>query len=219
MMQNLLYYYQDGPTTFYEARDDIAYRLTRSGRIMEFVESRHGPIARRIIKNVLDLGHGKVSEIFEACDTQDALMNGIFNGNGTNGNGHVPRAKPLDATLKHLLQAGLVQPYIRNSLRNARDMHNQFEKELLKTATYRDMKGPRAKIELQEEVRQKMEAFFRPHVDLGFNVGVKRSQGPFSNDFNGNGKRRKLSNDDYAVNGHDMSEEDREIEIDVRFSN
>ncbi|EHK98861.1 putative DNA-directed RNA polymerase III subunit RPC-3 [Glarea lozoyensis 74030] len=72
VQQNLIYHHTDSVTgvTHYEANYNAAYALLRSGKIMSFVETRHGVLAREIVHNLLLLGHTKISDLLDAYEAQ-----------------------------------------------------------------------------------------------------------------------------------------------------
>ncbi|ODM19917.1 DNA-directed RNA polymerase III subunit rpc3 [Aspergillus cristatus] len=65
IQQNLVFHYTsyDDGVTYYEANQRAAYYLTRSGKILEFIEGRLGQYAATLMSAIMYLGHASVSHL------------------------------------------------------------------------------------------------------------------------------------------------------------
>jgi len=207
--------------THYEPRDDAAYALVRSGKIMDIVESRYGGHARDVVQNIFLLGHTKVSDLAEAYESQQQhSANGTSNGHGTvNGvNGHAKANMAtngqLDRILIELLELGLIEPVVERMFRSPADMRLDMEKNELKT--FPDGVKGKSIQTLQTQTDEAMVT--QEHENREWRSKVrKRSNGVLTNGINGSGKRRRLSHGSGSVNG-DHAYEDDGTRLDVGFS-
>ncbi|TAQ85151.1 hypothetical protein B7494_g6523 [Chlorociboria aeruginascens] len=221
LQQNLIYYYHDRYTniTHYEANHDAAYALVRSGKIMEMVNNRHGPFARDIVKNLLILGHVKLSDLaktFESSQTTHVSghRNANTDQNHTNGL-HKPHstAEFLDSTLYLLLEAGLIEPISAMMFRSPTDMYNQVEQDIRRLHYGGNTKGNKQKEELKTKVRDRLQAL-RSDSPKWKSSNLKRApNGHLLDEISNTSKRRKLVNGD-GVSNNDHSYEDKGIRLD-----
>jgi DNA-directed RNA polymerase III subunit RPC3 len=226
LQQNLIFFFESGSGTYYEANESAVYGLIRIGKILEAVDIRHGSLARDLIQQLFLLGHAPVSDVLAAYGNQKSLSNGFHNGhaaiNGINGavNHTDSYSDILNPILGRLLQAGLVRPFTKRLLRSPMDTYNQAEQKLLKLEKYAGgVKGPKAKAELKGEIRAEMQKVFRREEEERNPRGKKRARNGLTNGVNGNGKRRKVSTGGYAINGYaingDFSHDDEDNSLEV----
>lgn len=208
--------------THYEPRDDAAYALVRSGKIMDIVESRYGGHARDVVQNIFLLGHTKVSDLVEAYESQQKQpTNGTSNGhpavNGVNGHAkaNIATNGQLDGILIELLELGLIEPVVERMFRSPADTRLDAEKAVLKTYGPDGVKG-KSIITWQEQTDEAVE--MQASEDREWRSKVrKRSNGVLTNGINGSGKRRRLSHGSGSVNG-DHAYEDDGTRLDVGTS-
>jgi len=81
IQQNLVFHYTsyDDGVTYYEANQRAAYYLTRSGKILEFIEDRLGQYAATLMSAIMYLGHASVShlETLPELRPEPPQMNGV----------------------------------------------------------------------------------------------------------------------------------------------
>ncbi|RDL38419.1 uncharacterized protein BP5553_02759 [Venustampulla echinocandica] len=214
VQQNLVYHNSDKDTglTHYEANHDAAYALVRSGKIMEFVQDKYGPLARDVVHNLLLLGHTQISDLEEAYESKGKDK---VNGSGSdrpavNGmNGHAKSnavsAGQLHTVLFRLFEAGLIERVIADMFRSPSDTYNQLEKDIMRDSYGGSAKGPKQKDELKSRIRDKLQDMRANGRDWKPN-GKKR---PLNGEhMNGATKRRRLSHGSGAVNGDPVHEDD-----------
>lgn len=218
-----MYHYHEPDTkvTYYEANHNAAYKLVRSGKISEVVESRHGAAAKDVVMNLFQWGHTQVFELVAAYEkAQDKTINGkeddapSTNGiNGDHGPERVRSTQQLHTILIQLLEAGIIEPVDPQMLRSPADTHNLFEKEIMRE--YRDgVKGAKGKEEVASKIRDRMRTLRAETSYWQPKTGGKRSLGG-DGYTNGVSKKRKLLNG--SVNGHSNGVEDGGAELDVGF--
>lgn len=215
--QNLVYHNsQEGGDTNYEANIDAAYALVRSGKILEIAEDRFGSVAAKILEQLVLLGHAKISDIIaELNKSYEAHANGSGVNGATNGNGvHTYPSGQLNHTLIQLLEEGFIQPVGQNMFRSPTDSYNAVEKALLHDSYGGATRGTKQKDELRTRIRGRLQEL-RAEVPNWKPVGYK----PPSTNGHMNGsvsKRRRLSHNGSATNGHDFSY-DESNKLDVSF--
>lgn len=232
IQQNLLFHNteQESGSTFYEANEDSAYFLLRSGRILEIVEERYGVDARDVVQNLLLLGHTKVADLAEAYESKNKTANGHTNGangatvdghgvngpsNGVNGtNGHHDDQKPalnLDGILARLLDDGFVEPVVESMFRSPKDAYNQAEKEAISSSDSGTSKSAKATLELKRIVTGTLQ---KQYEERSWRHGNMKRYMPGGNP-KGADKRRKLASGKPAALG--AGSYDEEIKLDVGF--
>lgn len=200
IQQNLIYHFYEHDTkeTFYEANVTAAYSLARSGKFIEIAEARYGSVGQNIVRNLLLLGQATVSNLIEACQSEKQQENGVGPSNGMNGNGHHnPFADQLEHTLSELYEVGFVEAVTSRMFRSPTDTRNEIEKTILKGSYGGSTKGTKQKEELEEIVREKLQALRDEDMEWK-SKGKKRAHKGDLNGANGNSKRRRLSNGDHA---------------------
>jgi DNA-directed RNA polymerase III subunit RPC3 len=224
IQQNLLYHFyeKESKETYYEANQDAAYWLLRSGKIMEIAEEKFGPVGLELVRDLHLLGQAKVSTLVNECEEEKSGANGKKNGthavNGLNGdsNGHsVSRVK--QHTIARLVEAGMVQPVKKSMFRSPADTRNEIEKGLLKERYGGSTKGTKQKEELNVSIRAELEALRSDEMQWK-PKGKKRAPLGEAGRINGSTKRRRLSHSEHAVNGnHHTKYEDDSAVLDVGF--
>lgn len=232
IQQNLLFHNteQESGSTYYEANEDSAYFLLRSGRILETVEERYGVDARDVVQNLLLLGHTKVADLAEAYESKNKTTNGHTNGaNGVNGatvdghgsngssnatNGHHDDQNPainLDGILARLLDDGFVEPVVESMFRSPKDAYNQAEKEALSSSDSGASKSAKATLELKRIVTATLQ---KQYEERSWRHGNMKRYMPGGHP-KGADKRRKLASGKPAILG--SGSYDEEIKLDVGF--
>lgn len=189
---------------------------------MQLVESRFGELAKDVIQNLLLLGHTKVSDLADAyAITSRSHSNGHGAENtGTNGingmNGkhkvHITSPGQLDLVLSKLLQAGFVQPVIERMFRSPTDTYNLVENVILHDNFGGQTKGTRQKEELKIKVRGQLKSWRDEGRDWKPSGGSK-------NGVNGQGKKRRLSRGEAAINGnHAFHGEGTRLDVGFKIS-
>ncbi len=89
LLQYDLLYFTVGATdgnTVYDANPQAAYNLLRSGKVLEMIETLHGPDARDVMQSFLALGHTRIADLTDAYKAKIAKLKGLRKGaNGANG--------------------------------------------------------------------------------------------------------------------------------------
>ena len=225
IQQNLAYFHfdRDTSTTYYEANQDAAYGLVRSGKIMELVESRFGSLAKDLVQVLFQVGHTKVSELIATYEmlhlkhNEGTGLNADTNGvNGVNGHEKLEQTSGhLHAVLIELLQAGMIEPVKAHMFRSPTDSYAMIEREILLSDYDGNTKGNKQKDELKGKVRERLQGLREEGREWNAKGGKKRSHAAdITNGVNGTGKRRRLSNG--AVNGDHYVEDDG-ARLDVGF--
>ncbi|KFY09327.1 hypothetical protein V492_05529 [Pseudogymnoascus sp. VKM F-4246] len=238
IQQNLLFHNteQESGATFYEANEDSAYFLLRSGRILETVEERYGVDARDVVQNLLLLGHTKVADLAEAYESKNKTVNGHTNGaNGANGatvdgngmngtsngtNGHHDDKKSainLDGILARLLDDGFVEPVVESMFRSPKDAYNQAEKEAISSSDSGASKSAKATLELKRIVTGTLQ---KQYEERSWRHGNMKRYMPGGHP-KGADKRRKLASGKPAVLGSGSYDEeiklDRELVVRINY--
>lgn len=180
----------------------------RSGKIIEHVQSRYGPLARDIVQNLLFLGHARIADLLEACRSRqlkEVLVNGdgeaefMANGlqNGHNEHTEDSESNKIQDVLYQLLESGLVVPVTRTMLQSPSDLYSQVEREVLHSQFRNGTKGTKQKDELRAKVIERLRDI-RSEGLAWQRKEVKRPSNGVS--INGGEKRRKLANGAGFVN-------------------
>jgi DNA-directed RNA polymerase III subunit RPC3 len=210
IQQNLVYYFEEGETTYYEANQDSAYGLVRSGKILEVLESRYGALARDLVLNLFLLGHTRVCDLADAYRSSNEAV--AASSTGWEDDTHVFSAGKVDSMLYDLLEAGFVEPVVEAMFRSPDDTYNNVEKTILRDEFTGGPKGTKQKEQMKNRIRDKLESIRSEGRDWK-RQGTKRAWNGVTGT-NGDAKRRKLANGDLAVNGnHDHEDEDLRLEV------
>ena len=219
IQQNLLYHNTqpntenpDQPTTYYEANEDAAYFLLRSGRILQIIETRYGKDAKDVVQNLLLLGHAKVGDLVEAYKSKTKLINGHTNGT-VNGDSEKTSIN-LDGILKRLLDDGFVEPLVKSMFKSPSDTNIEAEKEITKAAgaaaTAGASKAGKAADQLKHDVERNIE---KARQQRSWKDGnLKRYN---NNIVPASEKRRKLANGRAAAPGPGVFEDDVVLDRDI----
>jgi DNA-directed RNA polymerase III subunit RPC3 len=223
VQQNLAYHLLDNDTniTYYEANQDAAYALLRSGKIMDIVNSRFGNTAKDLVQNLLQLGHAKIGDVVDAYEMNKSAAklhnkghaNGNGTSNGTNGNHELEK---LDEVLSRLLESGLVEPVVGSMFRSPTDTYNIAEKKLIKENFGGSIKGAKQKDELKRMLAEHLRELRSEGRGWDASRGIKRTAN--GDHVNGSEKRRKLTNGHGLVNGDSNGNSDDTFGLDVGTS-
>jgi len=226
IQQNLVYYNveHDSEITYYEANQEASYFLLRSGKIIEYVSSRYGPLAQDIIQNLLFLGHAKIGDLLAACTpTQQPaevhihrdgkakpLVNGIQNNSNKQAESLV--LKKLEDLIYQLLESGLIAPVVKSKLQSPSDLYNQVESEVLESQFRNGIKGTKQKDELKAKIIERLRDI-RSESEIWQRKGAKRALNGVH--MNGGEKRRKLTNGVEHVNcgSHALHSESNRLDV------
>ncbi|KAL5047469.1 DNA-directed RNA polymerase III subunit rpc3 [Aspergillus fruticulosus] len=194
IQHHLVYFYtavEEGGVTYYSANMQAAYYLTRSGKILEFVEDRLGKYAATVMSTIMYLGHAQISHL----DTLPELRleapstNGVHEGEGdlggeneanvTDGE-HVSAQPALHPTLKALAGHGYIVRVREAHFQSIADNVLNIERQIRSGDSVQSMKGRR----LEEFVVEKTADMLKEKLDgdltrglivNGVPRGVKRS--------------------------------------------
>ena len=78
VQQNVLFHLTDPDTSvvYYDVNPDALYNLVRSGKILEMVRDKYGDLSKKLVQDVLVLGHIKIPDLVEAYgDNSDGEKN------------------------------------------------------------------------------------------------------------------------------------------------
>lgn len=242
VQQHLVFHYTsyDDGVTYYEANQQAAYYLTRSGKILEFIEDRLGKYAATVMSTIIYLGHAQVShlETLPELQPEEPQTNGV-NGehesaeeNGENGeNGDEPNgtvngehASPEQASLLHpTLKTLAAHGYINR----VRDAHFQSDADTALDAERAIQARPAIKAlkgkKLEEAVIEKTLELVRERTDgdlsrgLTYNGvprGAKRGRGEHQS----NGPNKKARTNYADVDDGDEEEEEEAEEEENEWS-
>ncbi|KAI9730936.1 MAG: RNA polymerase III subunit C82 [Claussenomyces sp. TS43310] len=224
--QGLVYFHYDGSTslTYYEANQDAAYCLLRSGKVIGLVQERYGLVAKEIAQDILLLGHAKVGDLANAYESKKAATKNIATGktdgkhltNGIRKTNDPEVTKTFDEVLAQLLEAGLVEPVVESMFRSPSDTYNIIEKEILKSRYGGSTKGVKQKDELKVLVSERLRHIRSEGRGWVHGKGVKRRAN--GEHINGGEKRRKLANGAGSSNGScDEVQLDRNLVVRMNF--
>lgn len=103
IQQHIVFHYTsfDDGVTYYEANQQAAYYLVRSGKILELLEDRLGGYAAKVMSAIIYLGHAQVSDLEVMPELGQSVSNGEANGTA-NGTADGTADRGLHATLKAL---------------------------------------------------------------------------------------------------------------------
>lgn len=233
IQQHLVFHYTsyDDGVTYYEANQQAAYYLIRSGKILEFIEDRLGKYAATVMSAIIYLGHAQVShlETLPELRPEQPQTNGIkwehesSQGNGEHEdqpNGIVngehassEQASLLHPTLKTLAAHGYIQ--------RVRDAHFQSDADTALDAERMVQSRPDMKVlkgkKLEETVIEKTLDLVRERTDgdlshgLTYNGvprGAKRGRGEHQS--NRPKKKARSSYADVDADGEGSEEEENE---------
>ncbi|TVY23864.1 DNA-directed RNA polymerase III subunit [Lachnellula hyalina] len=224
LIQQNLVYYHTGKTgsTFYEANDGAAYALARSGKVIEFVESRYGAFARDVVQNLFLFGHTKVSDLAEAYASQQkqaakGKSNGHSAANGVNGhtNGNIGSGAHMDGLLVELLELGLIEPVVQRMFRNPADIKDELEADITTNEIAGgSIKGSSKKKEqlhgILDERLKRIEAEDR---EWRSKVLKKPLNGVLTNGVNGSSKKRRLSHGSSSIGDHNYEDDGTRLDV------
>jgi len=83
VQEHFVYWYTspENDLTFYEADQHRCYSLVRSGKYVRISEEHFGTLAGKIVGHIIQLGHGRVGDIVQACTGMEKQNpNGALNG-------------------------------------------------------------------------------------------------------------------------------------------
>ncbi|KAL4915589.1 DNA-directed RNA polymerase III subunit rpc3 [Aspergillus aurantiobrunneus] len=184
IQHHLVYFYtaiEEGGVTYYSANMQAAYYLTRSGKILEFVEDRLGKYAATVLSTIMYLGHAQVSHLDllpglqpEAPQTngvhreQDELLegeNGVYETNGE----HVSEQPTLlHPTLKALAGHGYIVRVREAHFQSYDDNVLAIERQIRSGDSVQNMKGKK----LEEFVLDKTAEMLRERLDGDLTHGL-----------------------------------------------
>lgn len=239
IQQHLVFHYTsyDDGVTYYEANQRAAYYLTRSGKILEFIEGRLGQYAATVMSAIMYLGHAQVShlETLQEFIPEPAQTNGINgeneeheqsgeNGehedqpNGINGEGeHTSSEQPnlLHPTLKTLAAHGYIVRVREAHFQSYTDTVLDAERAVTSRPDVKSMKGRK----LEETVIEKTLDIIREKTDgdlshglthNGVPRGAKRGRGATQS--NEPVKRVRMEQVDVYEDGEEEEKEEEENE-------
>lgn len=188
IQQHLVYHYTsyDDGVTYYEANQQSAYYLIRSGKILEFIEDRLGKYAATVMSAILYLGHAQIGhlETLPELKPEYPQMNGVKqegdhdeeNGkyedqpNGVNGE-HMSSEPTnlLHPTLKTLAAHGYIVRVRESHFQSYTDTILDAERVVKSRPDIKSMKGKK----LEEAVIEKTLTLIRERTDGDLSHGLK----------------------------------------------
>jgi DNA-directed RNA polymerase III subunit RPC3 len=240
IQQHLVFHYTslDDGVTYYEADWRAAYRLVRSGKIVELVRQRLGGYAAMVMSTVLLLGHAEISylEALPELMPDDRpkhpgkqQVNGVNSTHApipanTNSSHYQSRPAQLHPTLRSLAAHGYIMRVRDAQFRSHADNLLDAERMVKAEGDIRHLKGKK----LQEAVEEGIERLVRERTDgsishsllhNGIPRGIKRRLA--DTDTATPNKRAKLQytvddeEDGFSDDGDDL---DDTVRMDVRCS-
>lgn len=188
IQQHLVYHYTsyDDGVTYYEANQQSAYYLIRSGKILEFIEDRLGKYAATVMSAILYLGHAQIGhlEALPELKPEYPQMNGVkqedkhYEESGEyedqpNGvNGEHMSSEPtnlLHPTLKTLAAHGYIFRVRESHFQSYTDTVLDAERVVKSRPDIKSMKGKK----LEEAVIEKTLTLIRESTDGDLSHGLK----------------------------------------------
>jgi DNA-directed RNA polymerase III subunit RPC3 len=170
----------DEGITYYSANMHAAYYLSRSGKILEFVENRLGQYAATVMSTIMYLGHAQVShlETLPELRLDASETNGVHDeqeepqgdGDGVNGmNGdHVPEQSTLHPTLKTLAAHGYILRVREGHFQSYADNILDIERQIKAGDSVQSLKGKK----LEEYVLEKTGDMLKERLESDLTRGL-----------------------------------------------
>ncbi|KAI9787355.1 MAG: RNA polymerase III subunit C82 [Peltula sp. TS41687] len=160
---------EDNHITYYEADWMEAYVLLRSGKVIMMAEQRCGQAAGELVSNLLLQGHTTTKDLAKAYlavakagGRSEAAA--VADGEST--------LVQLDATLRKLLDDGLVRAIKADQLRPPTDNYNEAVRVVNSMDIHDGMKGSKKNMQFEAKVRETLREWRRDGQDG--QKGVKR---------------------------------------------
>lgn len=174
IQQHLVFHYTsfDDGVTYYEANQQAAYYLVRSGKILELIADRLGEYAAEVMAAILYLGHAQVSDL-EGMPGLVRVSNGVEAGAEA---GTEPEAdtKQLHATLKSLAAHGYVHRVRDAHFQSYADTALDAERVVQARPEIKALKGKK----LEETVIEKALDLVRERTDGDLSRGLTHNGVP-----------------------------------------
>ncbi|KAL4788430.1 DNA-directed RNA polymerase III subunit rpc3 [Aspergillus varians] len=226
IQHHLVYFYtamEEGGVTYYSANMHAAYYLTRSGKILEFVEDRLGKYAATVMSTIMYLGHAQVSHLDTLSELRPGApkTNGVHEEqeglpeeekgvNGINGEHVSEQPALLHPTLKALAGHGYIARVRESHFQSDADNALAIERQIRAGDSAQSLKGKK----LEEFVLEKTGDMLKERLDgdltrglvvNGVPRGVKRSHdNGATNDLDN--KKTRLDYDDVEDEGEAENE-------------
>lgn len=221
IQQNLLYFYTDNETrlTQYEANPEPAYNILRTGKILEMIETTHGPSYKDVMQSLLILGQTRIGDLTAAYEqkirqheatTKAAEDENVFVDEEPPTAALKPTlpvgsTKKLNALLCRLVEMELVEVVHFQTFVSPEDIYKDVSERVLKVKFPGGVKGGKGKLEYDEAIAMELRKIRRESKTL------KRKL----QESGGAAKRRKLLNGvGIGVNGVNGVNGDNETEGD-----
>lgn len=171
IQQHLVFHYTsfDDGVTYYEANQQAAYYLLRSGKILELIEDRLGEYAAKVMSTIIYLGHAQVSDLEVIPELGQSGSNGEVNGTGNGtANGIGDRTGELHATLKTLAAHGYIHRVRDAHFQSYTDTALDAERVVQSRPEIKALKGKK----LEETVIEKTLELVRERTDGDLSRGL-----------------------------------------------
>ncbi|KAL3470387.1 RNA polymerase III subunit RPC82-domain-containing protein [Aspergillus californicus] len=183
IQHHLVYHYtplEEG-VTYYSANMQAAYYLSRSGKILEFVEDRLGKYAATVMSTIMYLGHAQVSHLETLAELRPkgSQTNGVHGGeedsqegenevNGMNGDHAPEQPELLHPTLKALAGHGYLVRVREAHFQSYADNILDVERAIRAGDSAQGLKGKK----LEEYVLEKTTDMLRERLDGDLTRGL-----------------------------------------------
>jgi len=210
IQEHFIFWYTspENDLTFYEANESRCYSLVRSGKYVRIAEEHFGTLAGKIVGHIIQLGHGRVGDIVQACagmETQapngalnghldnhePSMCNGLKSKRSNNQAVHVsPPAERIHSILSNLHHSGLISSTSEFCFYSDADKRYEAEQ---RTSQRSKIDGKMTKDEAQA---------FERAIAAQLDAWKHGAEGSSEQTKNLNGKRkRSLENGDTARDG------------------
>lgn len=210
VQEHFIFWYTlpENDLTFYEADQSRCYSLVRSGKYVRIAEEHFGTLAGKIVGHIIQLGHGRVGDIVQACagmETQapngalnghldnhePSVCNGLKSKSSNNRAIHIsPPAERIHSILSDLYRSGLIST--TSEFYFYSDADKRYEAEQ-RTSQRSKIDGKMTKDEAQA---------FERAIAAQLDAWKHGTEGATEQTKNFNGKRkRSLENGDTARDG------------------
>ncbi|ORY63960.1 RNA polymerase III subunit RPC82-domain-containing protein [Pseudomassariella vexata] len=218
--QNLIYHYTDPDTsiTHFEANSEAAYNIVRHGKILNIIHRNYGEDSARLVHQVLNLGHVKISDLakqYKTARQEPGTANGAANGisSDTADNDSDYEGEALDMVAQ-LIAVGILEPVNARTFQSPEDVRAGIEKDIMESYPS-GVRGAKQKADFFQKSAEAWKEYQDESREL-----KRQLEGHYL--FGPGAKRRKLANGSKtngfkATNTHMLDEEKREVAVRVNY--
>lgn len=176
IQQHLVFHYTsfDDGVTYYQANQQAAYYLVRSGKILELIADRLGEYTAEVMSAILYLGHAQVSDLETMPElVQSVVSNGTEEADGADGENGADGepgtdTKQLHAALKSLAAHGYIHRVRDAHFQSYTDTTLDAERVVQSRPDIKALKGKK----LEETVIEKALELVRERTDGDLSRGL-----------------------------------------------